>query len=519
MDDAGFYTISHPEYFETLSRWPIQPDYLEALQSALPPHWKVVRTDIWLHSGTKESRLPAEGFKIHLSCQMSDALTMLKRFVPICAEMGVQFKIAADPMLHVHLNSKRYARGGAGKFATIYPPDHDCFLAIIRKLHDATKDLQGPYILSDKRYSGSKVVFYRWGGFQRIRRLRPDGIQRMMVHAPDGNLVVDDRTPYFSLPAWIQDPFPGDEEENVADSELLHGRYKVEKALAFTNTGGVYLAEDQETGLKVVIKEARPDTVIWGPRKVCVDSIIVLKNEYATLEHLRGLPCVPQVIEFYQEWEHTFLVQTYFDGMPLANFRALEGTVVMSKMDDPQAIIRFCHIWREICIRLLDAVDSIHARDVIIGDISPGNVLIRPQTRELALIDFEGALLASASKEITHMGTQWCNPGFRKPENRQAAALSRFDDSYACGMLLYNLVCPIQSLFELDRNQPVFRILDHFVQGGLPAQIREVVGLLLEGGSGKARAVAESWQLPEIPDADTPALQEEQQPETFMAND
>jgi serine/threonine protein kinase len=341
----------------------------------------------------------------------------------------------------------------------------------------------------------------------------------MMVHAPDGNLVVDDRTPYFSLPAWIQDPFPGDEEENVADSELLHGRYKVEKALAFTNTGGVYLAEDQETGLKVVIKEARPDTVIWGPRKVCVDSIIVLKNEYATLEHLRGLPCVPQVIEFYQEWEHTFLVQTYFDGMPLANFRALEGTVVMSKMDDPQAIIRFCHIWREICIRLLDAVDSIHARDVIIGDISPGNVLIRPQTRELALIDFEGALLASASKEITHMGTQWCNPGFRKPENRQAAALSRFDDSYACGMLLYNLVCPIQSLFELDRNQPVFRILDHFVQGGLPAQIREVVGLLLEGGSGKARAVAESWQLPEIPDADTPALQEEQQPETFMAND
>jgi Protein kinase domain len=500
MDDAGFYTISHPEYFETLSRWPIQPDYLEALQSALPPHWKVVRSDIWLHAGTKESLLPAEGFKIHLSCRMSDALTMLKRFVPICAEMGVQFKIAADPMLHTHLNSKRYARGGSGKFATIYPPNHDSFAAIIRRLHEATKDLQGPYILSDKRYSGSKVVFYRWGGFQRVRRLRPDGIQRMMVHAPDGNLVVDDRTPYFRLPAWVQDPFPDDEEENVADSELLHGRYKVEKALAFTNTGGVYLAKDQESGLKVVIKEARPGTVIWGPRKVCVDSIIVLKNEYAALERLRDLSCVPQRIELYQEWEHTFLVQTYFDGMPLANFRALEGVVIMSRMDDPQAIIHFCHIWRQICIRLLDAVGAIHARDVIIGDISPGNVLIRPQTRELALIDFEGALLASASQEITHMGTQWCNPGFRKPESRQAAALSPFDDFYACGMLLYNLVCPIQSLFELDRNHPVFRILDHFVKGGLPAQIREIIGLLLEGDSVQALAVAESWQLPAFSD-------------------
>jgi serine/threonine protein kinase len=337
----------------------------------------------------------------------------------------------------------------------------------------------------------------------------------MMVHAPDGNLVFDDRTPYFSLPTWAHDPFPA-EEEDIGDSKLLHGRYQVAKALAFTNTGGVYLAEDQETGLKVVIKEARPGTVIWGPRKVCVDSIIVLENEYAALERLRDLSCVPQPIELYQEWEHTFLVQTYFDGMPLANFRALEGVVIMSRMDDPQAIIHFCHTWRQICIRLLDAVEAIHARDVIIGDISPGNVLVRPQTRELALIDFEGALLASASQEITHMGTQWCNPGFRKPESRQAASLSRFDDFYACGMLLYNMVCPIQSLFELDRNQPVFRILDHFIEGGLPVQIRNIVGLLLQGDRSKARAVAESWHLPELPDINMPVLENELQPETSV---
>lgn len=519
MDDAGFYTISHPEYFETLSRMSIQGDYLEALRSDLPPHWKIARTDVWLYAGNKESSLPAEGFKIHLSCLISDALTMIKRFVPICVEMGVHFKIVADPMLHAYLNSKRYARGGSGKFATIYPANHGCFLRMIAKLHEVTKDMQGPYIFSDRRYPGSKVVFYRWGGFQRIRSLRSDGIQRLMVHTPDGSLVFDERMPYFHLPAWVQDPFPDEPEEAAGDSELLHDRYRVEKALAFTNTGGVYLAEDQKTGLKVVIKEARPGTVIWGPRKVCLDSIVALKNEYATLEHLRGLSCVPQPVELYQEWEHTFLVQTYFDGMPLANFRALEGIVVMSRMDDPEAIVYFCHIWRDVCIRLFDAIDAIHARGVIIGDISPGNVLIKPQTRELALIDFEGALLSNASREITHLGTQWFNPGFRKAESRQAASLSHCDDFYSCGMLLYNLVCPIQSLFELDRNQPVFRILDHFIEGGLPLQIRSIIELLLQGDPNKARAIAESWQLPGLPDADMPALQEEPQPETFMAND
>jgi hypothetical protein len=495
MDDFGFYTMSHPEYFETLSRAPTQPDYMQELHPLLPPHWKAGRTDIWLHAGSNEAPLPAEGFKIHLSCSPSDAITMIKRFVPICTGMDVQFKIAADPMLHTYLNSKRCARGSSGKFATIYPPNHGTFLVLIPKLHEATKDLTGPYILSDKRYPGSKVVFYRWGGFQRIRNLRPDGIQRLMVHAPDGSLTFDDRTPYFQLPAWVQDPFPGEVDEGD-ENALLHGRYKVEKPLAFSNTGGVYCAEDQLTGLKVVIKEARPGTVVWGPRKICIDSTTILQNEYATLEHLRGLACVPQAIEFYEEWEHTFLVQTFFDGIPMANFRALEETAVISKMDDLLAIIGFCHKWREICIRLLDAVEAIHARHVIIGDISPGNVLIKPETRELRLIDFEGALRSNASKEIKDIGTQWFNPGFRKLERRQAAALSRVDDFYACGMLLYNLVCPIQSLFELDRNQPVFRILDHFVEGGLPQQIREIIALLLEGDSGKARTIAKSWQLP-----------------------
>jgi len=77
---------------------------------------------------------------------------------------------------------------------------------------------------------------------------------------------------------------------NTEGPRLFVVRYRVEKALAFTNTGGVYLAGDQETGLKVAIKEARPGTVIWRPRKVCLDSITVLKNEYATLERLRDDP-------------------------------------------------------------------------------------------------------------------------------------------------------------------------------------------------------------------------------------
>jgi hypothetical protein len=496
MDDASFYTVGHPEYFETLRQVPIQPVYSDLLRSVLPSQWEIVRSDIWLQVRSNTSTLPAEGFKIHLSSSLPLALTMIQRFVPVCASADVQFKIVADPMFHGFINSKRYPRGGSGKFATIYPPDHDNFLKLLAALHEVTKDLQGPYILSDKRYPVSKVIFYRWGGFHRIRELRFDGIHRMMVHAPNGSLVFDDRMPYFKLPDWVADPFP-DTPEPEEDSDLLHNRYRVERVLAFTNTGGVYRAHDTQTDLKVVIKEARPHTLIWGPKKVALDATLVLKNEYVALERLQGLSCVPQPVEFYQEWEHTFLVQTYFDGIPLSSFRALDDFVVMSRMDDLEAVSRFTQTWREICLHLLDSVDAVHLRGVIIGDISPGNVLINPETREIVFIDLEGALLSDSGKEITLLGTQWFNPGFRRRESREAASLSRFDDSYSCGMLLYNLVCPIQSLFELDRNQPIFRILDHFVEAGLPPQIRAVIQAFLSGRPGEARNIAESWRLPD----------------------
>jgi hypothetical protein len=60
-------------------------------------------------------------------------------------------------------------------------------------------------------------------------------------------------------------------------------------------------------------------------------------------------------------------------------------------------------------------------------------------------------------------------------------------------MLLYNLVCPIQNLFELDPQHPTFRVLDHFVEEGLPARVRTLIQVLLEGRADAARQEAESW--------------------------
>ncbi len=493
MYDAGFYTASHPWYFETLGRLATTSEYADLLFSLVPDSWKISRSDVWMHVAPPATMVKKQGFKIHLSSRLDSGEEMLRRFVPVCVAQGLEFKIAADPTLHSYINSKRYHRGGSGKFATIYPPDSSSFMQAAKALHEATEGLEGPYILSDKRYPGSKVVFYRYGAFQRIQELRHDGGKRMMMYSPEGRLLPDERLPYFALPPWVSDPFP-DAVGRSEESDLLHDRYQVEKALAFTNTGGVYKAMDTHSGATVVIKEARPHTLMLGANRVVMEAVAALENEFKILRCLQGLPYVPRVIDYYEEWEHTFLAESYFEGIPAASFRAMDGFMMMDKIENPQELAESCWIWRKIALQLLEGVEEIHGRGVIIGDISPGNVLIHPKTHQIGFVDFEGSLATGADLEIKRLGRHWFNPGFRRPEMHKGGELAKEDDFYCCAMLLYNLVCPVQTLFELDKSHSVFRILDYFTEMGLPAEIRYVIQALAMGKADEAKGVLSHWR-------------------------
>lgn len=494
MEELSAYTLCDRVYFEPLTRFPVSPAYLDLLRSLLPPDWTVGHFDIWLRASSERTPLELQGFKIHVSTMLANAEATLRSVVPECVRAEVMFKIAAHPMLLRFLSSKRYGRAGSGKFMTIYPPNETRFLELIEAIHQATRGMEGPYILSDKRYRDSKVVFYRYGGFQTIHSLSLDGTRRSMIRRPDGTLVQDERVPYFKLPDWVSDPFPPGPEEDGDETEPLNGRYDVTEALTFSSSGGVYRAVDRLTGRDVVIKEARPRTDAWLGTDFSVDSVTALKREGEILRRLQGLPFVPDLVELFQEWEHSFLVASYFDGVPLAKLRAHDDFILLSYMDEPERILQFCGRLRALTLQLLDAVEAVHARGLILGDISPGNVLMNKDSGEIALIDFEGTCSPQTDSEIAPYASQWFNAGFRKPERRPLRTLEPFDDFYALGMLLYNLVCPVQILCELTDADP-FRILDHFIEAGLPCEVRRIIQALVEGRSDDARKEAETWKL------------------------
>lgn len=73
---------------------------------------------------------------------------------------------------------------------------------------------------------------------------------------PDGTLVPDRRDPRFSVPDWVFLPaFLQPHLAARASSTVADSPYRIERALHFSNGGGVYAATDRRTG--------HPDQGTW----------------------------------------------------------------------------------------------------------------------------------------------------------------------------------------------------------------------------------------------------------------
>ncbi|HYR09513.1 MAG TPA: class III lanthionine synthetase LanKC [Longimicrobium sp.] len=500
MRELNSFVYVDPEHFESLGRLRIRPDYLDRLRLLLPESWRLFRQDIWLMAECPDVELPVQGFKIHVSGTLANAEQVLDRVVPACVAARAQFKAVADPMLLSVVGSKNYGRGSSSKFLTIYPSTAESFVPLMQALHEATRDLESAYILSDRRFEESQLVFYRYGGIRLMYELDITGSRDPVILAPDGSRVPDPRGPVFQLPPWVTDPLGEPRDEAQDGPVVLNGRYEVQEALSHSNVGGVYRALDRQTGRRVVLKEARPQTALWRSGDGFVDAVAVLRREHDLLQRLAHLPFVPAVLDLFQEWEHTFLVEEMVEGVPLTRFRARENVILIPFDGSRYRARRFCLRFHPIATGLLDAVLALHHEGVIFGDLSPSNVLVDPATTSVRLIDFESAYVRDGS-ESGEFSSVWATPGFKAPGRTRRGTLAPSDDFYALGMLLYSMLLPMQSLFEVApaSKLPFLRRLCDAAR--LPPQVEGVITALLDDRPGDARALLAGWDPAVVPAA------------------
>ena len=210
--------------------------------------------------------------------------------------------------------------------------------------------------------------------------------------------------------------FVGDEKTGI--HPLIRG-YRLIKKLSATNHSGIYLAERESTGVKVVLKVLRqvPDVA---------DSIGAFDRflqEYELIAEIRH----PNIVHIYDLGvgdDHAHIAMEYLDGGDLKHKLAAG----LSRSD----AVRFL-------MQIASALAKIHEVGILHRDLKPGNIMLRSDD-SVALIDFGLAKRMRLRMELTDEGEIFGTPYYMSPEQGHAESVDHRSDIYSLGVIFYEML-------------------------------------------------------------------------------
>ncbi|HEX2678514.1 MAG TPA: serine/threonine-protein kinase, partial [Polyangiales bacterium] len=215
------------------------------------------------------------------------------------------------------------------------------------------------------------------------------------------------------------------------DTELVVGRYKLERELAKGGVGVVYRAFDLSTNRQVALKRLLPGAAN-NPRLAAL-----FEREYHTLTRLKH-PRIVEVFDYGIDEHGPYYTMELLDGSDLSELAPIP--------------------YRDACRYLRDVASSLallHTRKRLHRDLSPRNVRITSDGR-CKLLDFGTMANFGVPDEI--VGT----PPMVPPEALRAMSLDHRSDLYALGALAYRVLTnrhayrarQLEDLPELWRTPP-----------------------------------------------------------------
>ncbi|ULR55208.1 class III lanthionine synthetase LanKC [Streptomyces deccanensis] len=445
------YALADRHFYETPDRLSAgdragtaAPGY-ETAGRAVPEGWRAARIGDWLtltpvDDGGRPRPGPTQGWKVHASATRANADRIAAIVWDYCVPRRIPFKFVPGPHL-LHLRNAKYAaRDTSGKFVTVYPADEEQLHLVLRELGALLEGFEGPYILTDLRWNDGPL-YVRYGAFARSFVVDERGTLVPAVRDGAGTLVPDQRKPTFHVPDWVTLP-AFLEPQLAARNTTTVGElpYRIEKALHFSNGGGVYVGTDTRDDRRVVLKEGRPHA---GLAADGADAVTRLEREKAALERLSGLGVVPEVRDWFTLGDHRFLVMDFVEGRPLNSYVA-ERHPLLAPDPGPDAVAAYTAWALRVHRAVEEAVEAVHARGIVFNDLHVFNIMVAPDEHAVSLLDFEAAAPAEENgrQVVAH-------PGFLAPPDRTGPDVDR----YALACLRLALFLPVTSLLVVEREK------------------------------------------------------------------
>ncbi|MGX7670234.1 protein kinase domain-containing protein [Plantactinospora sp. DSM 117369] len=198
---------------------------------------------------------------------------------------------------------------------------------------------------------------------------------------------------------------------------VLYGRYRLRREVASGATGVVWRAVDLRDGEPVAVKLLRP---LAATRPDLVAAFAAETEIVVGLDH----PCLVRPRDVLGHGRDRALVMELVEGVDLRRRLHRTGPV-------PPAIAA------EVAAQLAGALAYLHGRDIVHGDVKPGNLVVPADGGLVRLVDFGAARRVGA-------GPAWPNtqatPEYVAPEVVDGAPPTPASDVYALGIVLFELV-------------------------------------------------------------------------------
>ncbi len=202
---------------------------------------------------------------------------------------------------------------------------------------------------------------------------------------------------------------------------VLNERYEVIKPIGRGGFSYVYLCQHRRNGRLNAVKEAYgPDCGRIGTQVVTNNPAAMRNARDALLREVSAISRInhPGVVRFEDVFEANgtlCFAMDFVEGEPLSGLLARRRGVSGET-------------FQTLSASLLDAVEALHANDVLHGDIKPGNIILRPD-KSVVLIDFGTA----ARLTDIHYADPILTPGYSPPERYVPYGdVGAWSDVYSC---------------------------------------------------------------------------------------
>ena len=248
---------------------------------------------------------------------------------------------------------------------------------------------------------------------------------------------------------WVEGTAP-ESPLHLPPRTILNEKYLLGRVLGQGGFGITYLGWDINLNLKLAIKEYMPQDLASraaGQSQIAAYTgtmsgqfdygLEKFLQEARTLAQFDGHPNIVSVRDFFKANGTAYIVMSFLDGVDLKEFVEAQG----GRLPYEKAL--------SLIMPVLDALNEVHAANILHRDISPDNIFIK-RNGQVLLIDFGAARQAISAKG--HSMSIILKPGFAPEEQyRSKGVQGPWTDLYAVAATMYRVTTGQMPPESLDR--------------------------------------------------------------------